>query len=150
MKHRVPCGQWNELRVKWEGNLITVFLNGQQLFEVEDDLFGDAGKVGLWTKSDTVTYFPTLTISGLAESDAWPTQSRHARRCSDPSAVFIDRGDGCNSGCSSRRGIVTDPQDARVPASKISPVSRGFARQAQTIADGSCRFGSFGWGGGFQ
>lgn len=70
VKHPVPSGQWNELRVKFQGSLMTVFLNGQQLFEVEDSTFGDAGKVGLWTKADSVTY---LTTFGLAENDARPS-----------------------------------------------------------------------------
>jgi len=34
-----------------------VFYDGKQLFEVEDSTFGDAGKVGLWTKADSVTLF---------------------------------------------------------------------------------------------
>ena len=37
--------------------LFTVFLNGERLFEVEDKTFKDAGKVGLWTKADSVTHF---------------------------------------------------------------------------------------------
>jgi hypothetical protein len=64
VKHPVPSGQWNELRVKFQGSLMTVFFNGQQLFEVEDSTFGDAGKVGLWTKADSVTYFDEFRFSG--------------------------------------------------------------------------------------
>ena len=64
VKHPVPSGQWNELRVKFRGSLMTVFFNGQQLFEVEDSTFGDAGKVGLWTKADSVTYFDEFRFSG--------------------------------------------------------------------------------------
>jgi hypothetical protein len=38
-----------------------VSFNGKQLFEVEDSTFTDAGKVGLWTKADSVTLFDEVT-----------------------------------------------------------------------------------------
>ncbi len=62
-KAQVPVNQWSELRVLMTGNLAEVFLNGTKLFEVEDDTFKDAGKVGLWTKADSVTYFDDLRVS---------------------------------------------------------------------------------------
>jgi hypothetical protein len=61
-KAPVPKNQWGELRVTAKGNLFTVYLNGQKLFEVEDSTFTEAGKVGLWTKADSVTYFDDLQI----------------------------------------------------------------------------------------
>jgi hypothetical protein len=61
-KAAVPKNQWSELRVTAKGNLFTVWLNGQKLFEVEDGTFTDAGKVGLWTKADSVTYFDDLKV----------------------------------------------------------------------------------------
>ncbi|MDQ3653419.1 MAG: DUF1080 domain-containing protein [Acidobacteriota bacterium] len=62
-KAQVPANQWSELRVVQRGNLAEVFLNGMKLFEVEDDTFKDAGKVGLWTKADSVTYFDDLRVT---------------------------------------------------------------------------------------
>lgn len=59
-KATVPRGQWSELRVTAKGNLFTVFLNGQKLYEVEDGTFAEAGKIGVWTKADSVTYFDEL------------------------------------------------------------------------------------------
>ena len=44
------------------GSLFGVYLNGEKLFEVEDSTFPDAGKVGLWTKADSVTYFDDLEV----------------------------------------------------------------------------------------
>jgi hypothetical protein len=44
------------------GPLFTVSLNGQGLYEVEDATFTSAGKVGVWTKADSVTYFDDLTV----------------------------------------------------------------------------------------
>lgn len=61
-KTKVPSGQWNTLRVTAAGNLFTVFLNGEKLYEVEDSTFTDTGKVGLWTKADSVTYFDDLEV----------------------------------------------------------------------------------------
>lgn len=59
---KVPSGQWNTLRVTAADNLFTVFLNGAKLYEVEDATFSEAGKVGLWTKADSVTYFDDLEV----------------------------------------------------------------------------------------
>jgi hypothetical protein len=63
VKHTVPGNQWNELKVTFKGSLMTVFFNGTQLFEVEDDTFQEAGKVGLWTKADSVSYFDDFRLS---------------------------------------------------------------------------------------
>jgi hypothetical protein len=63
-KARVPSGQWSTLRVTAKGNLFIVYLNGEKLYEVEDETFAQAGKVGLWTKADSVTYFDDLKVVG--------------------------------------------------------------------------------------
>jgi hypothetical protein len=62
VKHPVPSAQWSTLRVIFNGSLFTVFMNGDRLFEVEDQTFQEAGKVGLWTKSDSVTHFADFTF----------------------------------------------------------------------------------------
>jgi hypothetical protein len=56
----VPPDQWLALRVDFKGNRFRVLYNGKQLFEVEDSTFSDAGKVGLWTKADSVTLFDEI------------------------------------------------------------------------------------------
>jgi hypothetical protein len=53
----VPANEWLSLRVEFKGSRFRLLYNGQQLFEVEDSTFSDAGKVGLWTKADSVTLF---------------------------------------------------------------------------------------------
>ena len=58
----MPTGQWGTVRVTAVG-LFTVYLDGKQLFEVEDTTFPDAGKVGVWTKADSVTYFDDLSVT---------------------------------------------------------------------------------------
>ena len=62
-KVKVPSKQWSTLRVTVNGALFTVYLNGQQLYEVEDSSFTEAGKIGLWTKSDSITYFDDLQVT---------------------------------------------------------------------------------------
>jgi len=57
VKHPVPSGAWSTLSVSFQGNLFTVSFNGHKLFEVEDSTFSEGGKVGLWTKADSVTHF---------------------------------------------------------------------------------------------
>jgi hypothetical protein len=59
----VPRGQWSELRVVAQGPVFQVYFNGQKLYEVEDTTFTGAGKVGVWTKADSVTYFDDLTVT---------------------------------------------------------------------------------------
>jgi hypothetical protein len=61
-KAQVPSGQWSRLRVLAAGPLFEVHFNGAKLFEVEDTTFTQAGKVGVWTKADSVTYFDDLTV----------------------------------------------------------------------------------------
>jgi hypothetical protein len=57
----VPSGTWHALRIDFKGSRFSVSFNGKQLFEVEDSTFTDAGKVGLWTKADSVTLFDEVT-----------------------------------------------------------------------------------------
>ena len=54
---KVPANTWHSLRIDFKGSRFSVTFNGKQLFEVEDSTFADAGKVGLWTKADSVTLF---------------------------------------------------------------------------------------------
>jgi hypothetical protein len=58
----VPSGAWSTLGVNVKGSLFEVLLDGAKLYEVEDTTFPDAGKVGLWTKADSVIRFDDLRI----------------------------------------------------------------------------------------
>jgi hypothetical protein len=53
---KVVSGQWQELRVEVKGNDIRGYLNGKLVVEAHDGTF-TAGKIGLWTKADSVTCF---------------------------------------------------------------------------------------------
>jgi len=59
---KVSPGEWHNLKLEVKGNHFKVFFNDKLLFETNDDTFKEAGKVGLWTKADSVTYFDDLKI----------------------------------------------------------------------------------------
>jgi len=56
-KMKVASNQWHTLKVDFHANHFTVTLDGKKTIEWDDDTFKDAGKVGLWTKADSVTLF---------------------------------------------------------------------------------------------
>jgi hypothetical protein len=58
----VPSGQWSTLRVVANGRVFEVYFNGTKLYEVEDGTFTQPGKLGVWTKADSVTQFDDLTV----------------------------------------------------------------------------------------
>ena len=58
----VAANQWHTLRVNFSGNRFTVIFNGKELFQADDNTFPDSGKVGLWTKADSVTLFDDFTF----------------------------------------------------------------------------------------
>ena len=53
----VKSSVWHTLRVDFAGNKFIVTFDGKQVIEATDDSFADAGKVGVWTKADSVTLF---------------------------------------------------------------------------------------------
>ena len=57
---KVTSGEWHELKVECIGNKIICYYDGQKKIEAMDDTFKEAGKIGLWTKADSVTYFDDL------------------------------------------------------------------------------------------
>ncbi len=58
----VTSGVWHELRVECVGNKIICYYDGMKKIEATDDTFKDAGKVGLWTKADSVSYFDDFRV----------------------------------------------------------------------------------------
>lgn len=53
--------QWHSLQVISRGCRIQVFYDEKQVFDICDETFA-AGRIGLWTKSDAVTYFDDLRL----------------------------------------------------------------------------------------
>ena len=60
---KVTSGEWHDLRVEAAGNKIACYYDGNKKIEATDDTFKDAGKVGLWTKADSVTSFDDLKVT---------------------------------------------------------------------------------------
>ena len=54
---KVTSAVWHTLRVEFAGNKFTVIFDGSKVIEATDDSFTNAGKVGVWTKADSVTLF---------------------------------------------------------------------------------------------
>jgi hypothetical protein len=61
----IPSGRWETLGLGVQGDRIEVRLNGEILFEARDQTFTGTGKIGLWTKADSVTHFDDLSIQIL-------------------------------------------------------------------------------------
>jgi hypothetical protein len=62
VKEKVASGQWHTLRVEFQGNRFKLLFDGKHLFDVEDATFTEAGKVGVWTKADSVTLFDDFSF----------------------------------------------------------------------------------------
>jgi hypothetical protein len=54
---KVLGNQWHVFRVDFQGSHFTVTFNGQKALDWDDETFKEAGKVGVWTKADSVTEF---------------------------------------------------------------------------------------------
>ena len=60
---KVASNAWHTLRVDFAGNHFAVTYDGQKALEWDDDTFKDAGKVGVWTKADSVTLFDDFSYA---------------------------------------------------------------------------------------
>ena len=60
----IDVRQWHTLRVTHQGCRVNIFYDGKQVFDLCDKTFHD-GMIGLWTKSDAVTYFDDLQLQHL-------------------------------------------------------------------------------------
>jgi hypothetical protein len=82
----IEAEQWHQLRVVQQGCRIQVFYDGKPVFDLCDRTF-QQGTIGLWTKSDAVTYFDDLQVqvsrsraSSLCSQTAQGTASRLLRQ----------------------------------------------------------------------
>jgi hypothetical protein len=62
-KMTVASNQWHTLRVDFQGNHFTVTFDGKQAIDWNDETFKDAGKLGVWTKADSVTLFDDFAFA---------------------------------------------------------------------------------------
>ncbi len=61
----VTAGKWHEYAVEIRGDHIQVFWDGQKILDHHDATFPEAGRIGVWTKADSVTYFDDLSAAPL-------------------------------------------------------------------------------------
>jgi hypothetical protein len=62
---KVSSGEWHSLGLKAQGERFTIEFDGKTLFTALDKTFAGAGKIALWTKSDSVTRFDQIAIEVL-------------------------------------------------------------------------------------
>ena len=65
---KVASGVWHELAVEAQGDRFQVFFNGKKVIDEHDKTFNEAGKIGVWTKADSVIYFDDLSVQPLGNS----------------------------------------------------------------------------------
>ena len=61
---KVASNQWHTLRIDFQGTHFTVTFDGKKALEWDDQTFKDSGKVGVWTKADSVTLFDDFSYGG--------------------------------------------------------------------------------------
>jgi hypothetical protein len=69
---RVDKGVWHELRVDARGDRFVVFLDGRAVIDAHDHTFSAPGRVGVWTKSDALTYFDELSARPVSAEGPFP------------------------------------------------------------------------------
>ena len=59
---KVTLGTWHTLRFEAKGSHLKIIFDGKVVLERNDRTFSNPGKVGLWTKADSVSAFANLKI----------------------------------------------------------------------------------------
>lgn len=59
--HVIDVRHWHTLRVMAKGCRVQVFFDSKRVFDLCDETF-TTGRIGLWTKSDAITYFDDLKL----------------------------------------------------------------------------------------
>ena len=62
---KVTANAWHTLALNVRGNKLQVEWDGVKVIDTTDDTFADAGKVGVWTKADSVTEFDDLRLEPI-------------------------------------------------------------------------------------
>jgi hypothetical protein len=78
IKAPVPRGEWHELLVEWKDKRIRAVLDGKFALPEQEEKADHNGRIGFWTKSDSVSYFaetrivyrPKVTLAQLLVRDA--------------------------------------------------------------------------------
>ena len=61
----VSSGTWHSLGLRVYGDTLEVSYNNVRLIEARDQTFSGPGKVGLWTKADSLTHFGEIAVKAI-------------------------------------------------------------------------------------
>jgi hypothetical protein len=61
-KHEFAWNGWSTLKVSMRGSHFQIYLDHRRILQGDDGTFTNAGKVGLWTGADSVTYFDDFRV----------------------------------------------------------------------------------------
>ncbi len=83
-KFEIKRGVWHDLTIECKGTTIRALMNGKPAIPQLDDKSFTSGKVGFWTKSDSVSYFgdtminykPRETLAQILVKDAYKKYPR--------------------------------------------------------------------------
>jgi hypothetical protein len=62
---KVLSNVWHKLRVDARGDRFEAYFDGKKILDAKDSTFGGAGKIGVWTKADSVMHFDDLSAGPL-------------------------------------------------------------------------------------
>lgn len=65
---KVASQEWHEIKVEARAGQFKCYYDGRLKFSAKDTTFQDAGKIGLWTKADSLIYFDDFTAKDLSGS----------------------------------------------------------------------------------
>lgn len=61
----VKAGVWYDYAFELRGDRLQVFWNGTEILDHRDSTFPEGGRIGVWTKADSVTSFDDLRVEPL-------------------------------------------------------------------------------------
>jgi len=145
---KVTEKEWHSLGLDVVGRQFRVLYDGKLLFEAEDETFVDAGKVGLWTKADSVTHFDDLVVDDRKGGDAPPsrTRARAAFDFEDTEIGGLPRGltaPTSGEGAATKWRVIEDP---KAPVGKHVVTSEGDAESGASSSRGAQASGGAGGG----
>ena len=68
-KIEVASGLWHTLTLKAVGDVLEVGFDGRDVLGAQDETFAEPGKVGLWTKADSLTHFADFVVRPFEQHD---------------------------------------------------------------------------------
>jgi hypothetical protein len=61
---KVATSTWHTMKLEATGDHFVVWYDGNEVLDAKDETFKEPGKVGLWTKADSVVEFDDFTVEG--------------------------------------------------------------------------------------